>query len=202
MNPIQAARGASRYTLLVLSAILSVSVLAVAAQKKESKATLTALDYFEIQQLVNRYAFAIDTCSNKGYDYADLYTPDGVFYWGVGARKSVGREQLAEAAGGGKNGCQKLERATPEKPIATHVTVNLVIEPSPEGAVGKSYLVYPGVRGIGADPDHSGHVGGYQDVYVKTAQGWRFKSRLHVFPPLIPGTVNLSDVERLARPSQ
>src|SRR5215469_17948666 len=74
--------------------------------------TLTALDYIEIQQLVNRYAFAIDTCSNNGYDYADLYTPDGVFYWGVGSRKSVGREQLAEAAGGGKNGCKKLQRAT------------------------------------------------------------------------------------------
>ena len=187
---------------ICLSASLS-TLAAVQAQEKESKPpALTALDYFEIQQLVNRYAFAIDTCSNNGYDYADLYTADGVFYWGVGARKSVGREQLAEAAGGGKNGCQKLERATPEKPIATHVTVNLVIEPSPEGAIGKSYLVYPGVRGIGADPDHSGHVGGYQDVYVKTAQGWRFKSRLHVFPPLVPGTVKLSEVERLVRPSQ
>ena len=187
---------------ICLGVALSTTV-ATQVQKKEAKSPgLTALDYFEIQQLVNRYAFAIHTCSNNGYDYADLYTPDGVFYWGVGARKSVGREQLAEAAGGGKNGCQKLERATPEKPIATHVTVNLVIEPSPEGAIGKSYLVYPGVRGIGADPDHSGHVGGYQDVYVKTAQGWRFKSRLHVFPPLIPGTVKLSDVERLARPSQ
>ena len=92
-----------------LSMWLSTPV-ATQAQKKESKpAALTALDYFEIQQLVNRYAFAIDTCSNNGYDYADLYTPDGVFYWGVGARKSVGREQLAEAAGGGKNGCQKLD---------------------------------------------------------------------------------------------
>jgi hypothetical protein len=193
-----------RTALIGICLIVCLSTpIATQAPKKESQApALTALDYFEIQQLVNRYAFAIDTCSNNGYDYADLYTPDGVFYWGVGGRKSVGREQLAEAAGGGKNGCQKLERATPEKPIATHVTVNLVIEPSAEGAIGKSYLVYPGVRGIGADPDHSGHVGGYQDVYVKTAQGWRFKSRLHVFPPLVPGTVSLSDVERLARPSR
>ena len=185
-----------------LCAYLSSPVAAQAPQKRSKTSALTAQDYFEIQQLVNRYAFALDTCSNNGYDYADLYTADGVFYWGVGARKSVGRDQLAEAAGGGKNGCQKLERATPEKPIATHVTVNLVIEPSPEGAIGKSYLVYPGVRGIGADPDHSGHVGGYQDVYVKTSQGWRFKSRLHVFPPRVPGTVDLVEVERLARPSQ
>jgi hypothetical protein len=41
--------------------------------------TLTALDYFEIQQLVAKYARAIDTCSNYGYDYADLFTADGFF---------------------------------------------------------------------------------------------------------------------------
>ena len=83
--------------------------MALGANTAAQNATLTALDYIEIQQLVNRYAFAIDNCTNNGYDYADLYTPDGVFYWGVGSRKSVGREELAEAAGGGKNGCKKIE---------------------------------------------------------------------------------------------
>jgi len=119
------------------------ALLAAAASQAAAKdaAPLTALDYIEIQQLVNRYAFAIDNCTNNGYDYADLYTPDGVFYWGVGSRKSVGREELAEAAGGGKNGCKKIERATVENPVATHTTVNLIIEPSPEGATGKSYLM-------------------------------------------------------------
>ena len=149
---------------------------------------LTALDYAEIQQLLHKYAFAIDTCSNNGYDYADLYTPDGVFYWGIGGRTSVGREALAEAAGGGKNGCKRHQAATPDMPVQTHVTVNEVIEASPEGAVGKSYLVYPGVGPIRGDDTHTGHVGGYQDVYVKTENGWRFKKRIHVFPPDVPGT--------------
>ena len=149
---------------------------------------LTAQDYVDIQQLLHRYAFALDTCSNNGYDYADLFTPDGVFYWGIGARKSVGREQLAEAAGGGKNGCKKLQAATLTDPIQTHITVNEVIEASPEGAVGKNYLVYPGVGPTRGDETHTGHVGGYQDLYVKTAQGWRFKKRIHIFPPAVPGT--------------
>ena len=180
--------------------ILGMSLVAAATATSRSPmaaqqaAPLTALDYIEIQQLVNKYAFAIDYCTNNGYDYADLYAPGGVFYWGVGSRKSVGREELAEAAGGGKNGCRKLERATAENPVATHTTVNLIIEPSPEGAKGKSYLVYPGVLGTHADPTHAGQVGGYQDVYVKTAQGWRFKSRLHVFPPDVPGTVDIEKV--------
>ena len=185
----------------------AVSLATVRAQQKRAPApALTALDYIEIQQLVHKYSFAIDSCSNNGYDYADLYTADGIFYWGVGARKSVGREELAEAAGGGKNGCQKLKQATAEKPLQTHTTANLVIEPSPEGAIGKSYLVYPGIEGIKGDPTHTGHVGGYQDVYVKTPNGWRFKSRLHVFPPQIPGTIDLANMPtapaRAARPSQ
>src|SRR5262245_38071975 len=181
------------WKVLMMTALGVGSGLVMAGRPVSTKErTLTALDYIEIQQLVNRYAFAIDTCSNNGYDYADLYTPEGIFYWGVGSRTSVGREQLAEAAGGGKNGCQKLTRATAENPLATHTTVNLVIEASPEGAVGKSYLVYPGVLGTHSDPTHSGHVGGYQDVYVKTTKGWRFKSRMHVFPPDVPGTIDIA----------
>ena len=178
-----------------LPLVLVAGIVAIIASMRAATPrtpTLTALDYIEIQQLVNRYAFAIDTCSNNGYDYAELYTPDGIFYWGVGTRKSVGREQLAEAAGGGKNGCQKLQRATANMPLATHTTVNLIIEPSAEGATGKSYLVYPGDSGTHSDPTHSGHVGGYQDVYVKTSQGWRFKTRLHVFPPAVPGTIDIA----------
>jgi hypothetical protein len=40
---------------------------------------------------------------------------------------------------------------------------------------------------VHSDPFHTGHVGGYQDVYVKTQRGWRIKSRLHIMPPDIPG---------------
>ena len=192
----------NRRTVLVAAVIVgigAISLVVVRGQAKKPMA-LTALDYIEIQQLVNKYSWAIDNCTNNGYDYADLFTPDGIFYWGVGARKSVGREQLAEAAGGGKTGCVKLTRATPEKPLQTHVALNLVIEPTPEGAIGKTYLVYPGVEGIAGDPTHAGHVGGYQDVYVKTANGWRFKSRLHVFPPLVTGEVK--DFENLPVPSR
>jgi hypothetical protein len=156
----------------------------MAAQQPGKVQKLTAEDYFEIQQLVARYAHAIDTCSNNGYDYADLYVPDGEYSNSRSKTKWRGRDRLAEAAGGGKQGCKKLQTET----FRSHLIANHVIEPSPDGAVGKSYLVYPGVRGQHSDADHSGHVGGYQDVYVKTPNGWRFKSRIHVFPPEVPGS--------------
>ena len=49
------------------------------AQQKVTGGTLTAADYVEIQQLVARYSYAVDTHADNGYAYADLFTPDGVF---------------------------------------------------------------------------------------------------------------------------
>jgi hypothetical protein len=141
---------------------------------------LTALDYIEIQQLVARYSRALDTCANNGYDYADLYTADGWFAAGrdgqVGT-KFQGRDRLAEAAGGGSQHCAKLNQPGG---LWIHTSANHVITPSSEGATGVVDLVYPLEHGGGFDTEHMGHVGHYEDVYVKTAQGWRFKSRIHV----------------------
>lgn len=137
---------------------------------------LTALDYIEIQQLVLKYARALDTCSNNGYDYADLFTPDGVFAPLVTGQRSVrfqGREQLAEVSGGGSKGCKNVGWI--EQGVL-HMYVNHIITPSAEGATGTVDML---MIGLGGDPNKIEHDGYYQDVYVKTAQGWRFKSRTH-----------------------
>jgi hypothetical protein len=85
--------------VVVIGLLSLVALVIVEAQQSNAQTpTLTPQDYIEIQQLVNKYAFALDTCSNNGYDYADLYTSDGIFEWGVGNRRSIGRNQLAEAA--------------------------------------------------------------------------------------------------------
>ncbi len=144
---------------------------------------LSPQDYIDIQQLSARYAFAIDACTNGGADYADLYTDDGEFsvsqQWGVaGNRKTKGRAALIKAAGGdGAGGC--VDPKTTLGYGISHLIVNLVITPTPDGAVGKSYLL---AIGVGGDPTKIERQGGYDDVYVKTAAGWRFKSRIHVFP--------------------
>jgi hypothetical protein len=104
-----------------------------------------------------------------------------VFVSGDNGQRWEGRERLAEAAGGNGRGCPFTRM-----PLS-HVIVNLVIEPTADGAKGKSYLVYPGIDGQFVDDDHTGHDGGYQDAYVKTPDGWRFKERVHVYPPQIPG---------------
>jgi len=185
-----------KVAVAALSFALIVAVWMLALQQRASAAAktpvLTALDYAEIEQLVNRYGQAIDTCSNNGYDYADLYTVDGVFIDKItpdgfgkgGVVLAKGREQLAEVVGGGSFGCKRPTKgptATPgDGPVAwngwSHIMVNHVITPTSEGATGRVYLLMLGMAG----PGSLQRDGGYEDVYVKTPNGWRIKSRTHV----------------------
>jgi hypothetical protein len=159
---------------LALAAILAPAALAQKPAQKPME--LTALDYIEIQQLVAKYARAIDTCSNNGYDYADLYTPDGVFLPMVNGKSITGiqgREKLAEVSGGGSKGCKDVGWI---KQGVHHIYVNHIITPTPEGATGTVDML---MIGLGGDPNKIESDGYYEDTYVKTAQGWRFKQRTH-----------------------
>ena len=98
------AKGKITIAAIVCAGLFTLGVVA-AQQGRTNAQTLTALDYIEIQQLNARYGFAIDNCTNNGYDYADLYTPDGTFTSGRDGSVYKGREQLAEAAGGAGRGC-------------------------------------------------------------------------------------------------
>ena len=147
---------------------------------------LTAADYAEIGQLAIRYAWTLDHCVNGGYDYADLYVADGQFSvaedWGTTSNDqrtfvSIGRDALARAAGGDGTGTC----VDPTEMLGyglTHIVTNHLIVPTKDGAVGKHRLLTVGVCGY---PHLMELQGGYEDVYVKTGDGWKFKSRIHVF---------------------
>ncbi len=161
------------HAAVTVSAALLALPLATFAQKPME---LTALDYIEIQQLVAKYARAIDTCSNNGYDYADLYTADGVFLPMVNGKSITGiqgREKLAEVSGGGSKGCKNVGWI---KQGVHHIYVNHIITPTPEGATGTVDMM---MIGLGGDPNKIENDGYYEDLYVKTPQGWRFKQRTH-----------------------
>jgi hypothetical protein len=175
----------------IVIAALAVGVMSSVASAQQrgsqSKAmTLTPQDYLDIQQLSNKYAFLIDTCTNGGYDFADLFTPDGEFsvsqQWGAPGTigRTKGREGLANAGGGDGKGACRDPKTTLGYGIS-HIIVNHVITPTHEGASGMAYLL---AIGVGGDPTKIERQGGYEDAYVKTAAGWRFKSRTHVFPNL------------------
>lgn len=147
---------------------------------------LTAQDYAEIQQLAVRYAWVLDHCTNGGYDYADLYVEDGQFSaaeeWGTTSNAqrtfiAKGRDELARAAGGGEDG-RCVDPAEYIGSGLTHIVTNHLITPTRDGAVGRHRLIAVGVCGY---PHLMELQGGYEDVYVKTDEGWKFQSRIHVF---------------------
>jgi hypothetical protein len=155
----------------VLSIVLVGFVGTSAQQPTSSTPVLTALDYLEIEQLVYRYGYALDTGADNGFAYADLYADDATFTGtnqGPSGRTYQGRERLAALARGGKRGPNFM----------SHWVTNVVIEPAPGGAIGKTYVgifdIGNGGNGAKSRVDHGGI---YNDVYVKTPKGWRFKSR-------------------------
>jgi hypothetical protein len=159
-----------------LSAVLAALCLAAASAKAQQPTELTALDYIRIEQLIARYARAIDTCSNNGYDYADLFTADGTFIPSFNGRRLnpiQGRERLAEVSGGGANGCKNVPWI--EQGVR-HIYTNHVITPTAEGASGVVDML---MIGLGGDPNKIEYDGYYEDRYVRTPQGWRFKERVH-----------------------
>jgi actinorhodin biosynthesis protein ActVIA len=161
----------------IVGALSASAVLASPAASTAQRPTeLTALDYIQIQQLVARYARAMDTCSNNGYDYADLYTADGIFLPIINGKAIPGiqgREKLAEVSGGGSNQCKNVGWI--EQGVH-HIYVNHIITPTPEGAMGTVDMM---LIGLGGDPNKIENDGYYEDIYVKTEQGWRFKQRTH-----------------------
>ena len=156
---------------IALALLLAFAVGRAQQRSTSNTPTLTAADRLEIQELLARYMFVLDSCPdhNNGYDYADLYTEDGQF----GANPK-GREALAKAAGRTSDGTcapQRLRGANNE----IHLNVAPVIVPTPEGARGTSYLLM-----IGGPAKQIYWAGWYEDTYVKTPKGWRFKTRDHV----------------------
>jgi 3-phenylpropionate/cinnamic acid dioxygenase small subunit len=123
-------------------------------------------DAAAIQTLVSSYARALGSC--RADEFADLFAP-GTGYFASGIRgQIVGRERLIALV-------QSERHCTQPAPAGSSPA------PRPGGGNGPTValeVTQDGVRGV-AD---LGGAGQYQDEYVKTANGWRFKSRTVIIP--------------------
>ena len=167
-----------RIAIGILAVAVSGAALAVATAQGRKPRSLSPQDYIEIQQLVARYSYALDGGLEKGKAYADLFTDDAEFHQQTG-RVWRGRKEILTIA-------DKAE----ETPNALgHFGMNLVIEPTPEGAIGKQYLLTISPLGDASEGRQAWSVTPYhyEDVYVKTGAGWRFKSRTVIDQPARTG---------------
>ena len=148
-------------------------------EQGSAKATaLTAMDYVEIEMLYGWSNIGLDSGAESGKAFARTFTPDGVFE--IDGRRVSGHEKLAELAATGPHGLRRW-------------LSNLYVEPSPEGAVGWAYQLHldfgSGSGGGSANQVTVLEGGLYRDVIVKTAEGWRFKSRIYTPGNTMPESV-------------
>jgi len=117
---------------------------------------LTASDYVEIEQLYSHYAHYLD--SGDGSRFAALFTEDGAFI--------TNNPQFGVIQGQTRLAAFAAQVGSPPPAVKPeHFTTNIMIDPSAAGATGSAYLQ--------ADKDKFL----YHDAFVKTAKGWRFKTR-------------------------
>ena len=134
--------------------------------------TLTAQDYVDIRALAARYGYGLDTGAENGTGsvYADVFADDAEFHGppavpGGKPFDARGREELRKFAVPGRGAA-----------YVRHFMFNHLIEPAPEGARGKVYLLVIDIAQNGK-PTSINMGGHYEDVYVKTPAGWRIKNR-------------------------
>ena len=134
---------------------------------------LTAQDYAEIQQLYSRYAQGTDL--EDADMWLSVFAEDAVFRIGASGRSAalpageyVGHAELAEwraqSFAGRDAGRQNR-----------HWNSSWVITPTGDGtAEGRNYWLELDVKDDEAKIVSTGY---YEDLYVKTADGWRIKQR-------------------------
>jgi hypothetical protein len=153
-------------TLIVaglLTGVIAAGAIVRAQQRTATTtATLTPQDYIDIQQLVSSYPYGLDGNTDNGATYANLFAPGAVF----GRPRTEGRDNLAALANTQPHGANYVR----------HFITNHVIEPAPGGAIGREYAVIIDI-GENGNPGRIALGGRYDDEYVKTPQGWKFKTR-------------------------
>lgn len=149
--------------IVVVGAVVGGAWLYAQRNGGPSARSLTGADIAEIEQLYARY--------NQGWDFRDVelylsaYTEDGVFTTGAGERypgKRAIKNYLTTAFADGVSA------------DVTHNNTSVLITSSAEGAKGRGY--WQTINVMSRPPAISG-VGYYDDTFVKTADGWRIKSR-------------------------
>jgi ketosteroid isomerase-like protein len=136
------------------------SGVAAFAHAQSRKAVLSTQDYVEIQQLYARYAQTIDAGDAEGW--ANTFTADGVFN-----NSSRGHDSLVTFVHDWRD---KRRGAS-----LRHWNSNLVVTPAADGARGAIYMLLLDVSEKAPTVTASYR---YEDALVKTADGWKFKTRV------------------------
>ena len=155
----------SRVLLILVAVGCIAGTTWIYAQQRRpgSHVLLSPEDYMEIQQLYGFYARDVDPGSKRNAEW--MFASDGVSQ--IGTRRYAGQELKDFYAGVPKN----------QSGGVRHFNSTYVIVGTPEGARGSSYMMQVERRAEGKPPEVT-LFGKYEDRFVKTRDGWRFKERI------------------------
>ena len=132
---------------------------------------LTGQDYAEIEMLMSRYYQALDFEDRDMLD--SLWTDDAV--WVINPMRITPNGVRVEGRESIVNATVRRWEGRPPQHERRHWQNNLVVTPTAEGAMARMYFVSFEVSYSPPKPALSGH---YDDVLVRTPDGWRFKERI------------------------
>jgi ketosteroid isomerase-like protein len=152
---------------------------------------LTPADYFQIYQLYATYSVGIDT--NNAELRTSVFTPDGTMSSdAVSKHVPYGMAQMRKNMGTTLRG---------PRPLGGHVQANFNIVPTADGVDANAYVMLVPAK-PDADGNFIGRPGFYTDRLVKTADGWRFKTREIFEGREFDDPVLAAKARALARPAE
>jgi 3-phenylpropionate/cinnamic acid dioxygenase small subunit len=145
--------------------VLALLVAALGQPAWGAPPKLTAEEYIEIQQLYANYADALD--KGDGERFAATFAEGGEFTGGRGP----GRGGEARTPLSGREAFVRMGSRSGTR----HFTANLIVTPVEGGVRGSCYLLLYDARTV---PPSFVETAIYEDMLVKTPQGWKFKKRV------------------------
>jgi 3-phenylpropionate/cinnamic acid dioxygenase small subunit len=154
--------------IVVLASVLAASVAAAA----DAPAAVAAQDRAAIENLIAKYAFALDTLNAELY--ASVFAPDAEFTFGGNTYK--GRDQIRGIIANVKE--RRAARPASDGPVpkSYHAITNTMIEfVNDHQAHHRSY--WQTISGQSSGPFNVGGMGVYEDTIVKTNGEWLIQKR-------------------------
>jgi SnoaL-like protein len=168
-----------------IACLLSVATLLAvpASPALSAQSTLTPQDRAEIQELSAKYARTLGSCAAE--EYADLFAPDTGYFASNIRGEVVGRERLIALVRSERHCVAPPPQASGNTNAAPRPVPTVAIEISSTGPTGRA--------------DLGEKVGRYDDEYVKTPKGWRFKSRTVMTAQELAAGLTVQDVRAIRR---
>jgi SnoaL-like domain len=173
----------------VRGVLLTMVVALVMVVSIRAQGSLTDKDRAEIQDLTARYARALGSCAAE--EYADLFAPETGYFASNIRGEVVGRDRLMALVRSERH-CTAPPAGAGAPASAANAPANAAPRPAPTVAIEISSTGPIGRADLG-------NAGQYDDEYVKTAKGWRFKSRTVMTGPELKANLTVKDVRAIRR---